>query len=498
MTWKPGETSPPSDAAGEFVDVLDDIGRVVGCVTRSQAEAADHFFANVLVFVFDPAGFLLVQRRPADANAHRGLWDVSACGAVRTGETAVDAAHRELVEETGFDCDLRFVTRFDNRFHDENGRGRRRLSSVFIGVTEERPRTGGFPEFDRIKFEHIVERVSAEPAAFVPSFLQEFAYAAAAFNSLDAGLEQSMARHPSNSWRHLARERISDSGPHTVDLRIVGLCQLRCAWCWGPDHMRTGSISPEQWQRILAKLHTRGTRQIVLSGGEPTLSPALRPCVETAKALGLRVTLSSNGLRLAAFEDVLTAIDDLGIPLDGSTPAVNDLMRARSLRHQGWEKAVDAVLLAQRLTRAGKSSARVTVRTVIARPNLTDVADIPAALRQLGVDLSAVRIKMYQVEPFGPHVPQIDFEREWAVTAEEATSAYEKTAAACPEGSVTLQLYSKTGGRYFLVDPDGNATGTDFDPLGTPIEVPYGNLLEDFEGTLTAYLDHQARLLLAA
>ena len=164
------------------------------------------------------------------------------------------------------------------------------------------------------------------------------------------------------------RERVTDSAPHTVDMRLVGLCQLRCAWCWGPEHLRTGSVSADEWQRIIAKLYRRGTKQIVIGGGEPTLSKALRPCVTTAKELGLKVTLSSNGIGLAAFEDVLTLIDDLGIPIDGSTPAMNDRMRDRSLRHEAWDKAINAIVLTQGLASSGRSQAQVTIRTVIARP----------------------------------------------------------------------------------------------------------------------------------
>jgi MoaA/NifB/PqqE/SkfB family radical SAM enzyme len=173
-------------------------------------------------------------------------------------------------------------------------------------------------------------------------------------------------------------------------------------------------------------------------------------------------------------------------------------MRDRSLRHDAWEKAVDGILLTQSLAASDRSRAQVTIRTVVARPNLLDVPSIPEALRNRGVDLSAARIKMYQVEPFGPHVPNTNFEGEWAISSDDAIKAYQHVLQNCPEGNVTLQLYSKTGGRYFLVDPDGNATGTDFDGTGNPIEIPYGNLVKDFDAALDAYIDHQGKLSFAA
>jgi MoaA/NifB/PqqE/SkfB family radical SAM enzyme len=87
-----------------------------------------------------------------------------------------------------------------------------------------------------------------------------------------------------------ARGETSSGAPHTVDLRLTGQCQLRCDWCWGPEHSRKGNVTPDQWQETISKLARSGTKQIVFSGGEPTLSKALRPGLETAKDNKLDVT----------------------------------------------------------------------------------------------------------------------------------------------------------------------------------------------------------------
>ena len=192
-------------AEDKLVAVLDDPQQLIEVMPRSVAESDNRFFANVLVFVFDPDGRLWIQRRPATATSHTGRWDVSACGAILVEEEPVAAAHRKLTEEMGLDCELQFVTTFDNRFEDEDGLARRRLSSVFIGITDSHSRVRDCgAAYDRIPVDHVVERVSAEPGAFVPSFLQEFAYAADAFNNRDWALEQSKDRHPAASWRHIA------------------------------------------------------------------------------------------------------------------------------------------------------------------------------------------------------------------------------------------------------------------------------------------------------
>jgi MoaA/NifB/PqqE/SkfB family radical SAM enzyme len=283
----------------------------------------------------------------------------------------------------------------------------------------------------------------------------------------------------------------AESGaPFTADLRLTGSCQLRCQWCWGPAHSIPGKVTPAQWEEIIQRLATAGTRQVVLSGGEPTLSRSFRTALVEAKAAGLSVTLSTSGIGLKKHADIISLLDDIGIPIDGSTPERNDGMRDRSSRHRAWEEAVNAIRLVQEMRESGSEVPAVTVRTVVAQPNLTDLGQIPGALETAGIDLGAVRFKLYQVEPFGPQVPHIDF-AQWAVTEREATEAAYELAAAVPARRVWLQLYRRTVGRYFLVDPEGVATGTDEDAGGIPIEIPYGNVIDDFEAALAAYAAHQ-------
>jgi MoaA/NifB/PqqE/SkfB family radical SAM enzyme len=280
--------------------------------------------------------------------------------------------------------------------------------------------------------------------------------------------------------------------PYSVDCRLTGACQLRCAWCWGPAHSSSARIRAVDWVAIVAALAQRGTRHVVFSGGEPTLSNALRSSVEAAARHGLLITLSTNGIRFAAYSDILGQLNEIGIPIDGSTPQMQAAMRGRSERHGAWKEAIQAIRIAQAARAAGESRAQITVRTVIARPNLQDIARIPEALTAEGIDLSGVRLKLYQVEPIGPHAASIDFGR-WAVSVPEAHEAAQRVVARLPATQVTLQLYQETAGRYFLIDPDGTALGTDEED-GLPREVVYGNVLTDLDHALGAWRSHRRRL----
>ena len=301
-------------------------------------------------------------------------------------------------------------------------------------------------------------------------------------------------RHAATDVWRLRRNGVATAAPDTVDLRLVGTCQLRCEWCWGPEHFRRGSIDEETWAVTLDELAQRGTRQVIISGGEPTRSPLLGPVVKAARDSGLAVTLSTNGIYLGQFKDVVALVQDVGIPVDGATPEMNERMRKGSLRFRGWERAIAAIRLVQEMRETGLTTARVTVRVVVARPNLQDVANIPDVLGAAGVDLNDVRVKLYQVEPFGPHFRRTDFDASWAVSSDDACACATETRARARGAHVELQLYGNTVGRYFLIDPDGWATGTDEDDEGRPVEVEYGDVVNSLEGTLAEYHAHRQRL----
>ncbi|MDJ1372403.1 NUDIX domain-containing protein [Gulosibacter molinativorax] len=89
--------------AQEIWDVVDINGRSVGRTTKRGAPsfAPGEFHIVVGTCVFTPRGEVLVTRR-APNKTHPGKWEFSA-GSALTGESSVEAARRELAEETGLE-----------------------------------------------------------------------------------------------------------------------------------------------------------------------------------------------------------------------------------------------------------------------------------------------------------------------------------------------------------------------------------------------------------
>ncbi|WHX24178.1 radical SAM/SPASM domain-containing protein [Streptomyces malaysiensis subsp. malaysiensis] len=77
-------------------------------------------------------------------------------------------------------------------------------------------------------------------------------------------------------------------------------CQLRCSPCFnssGPERTH-GSMTREDWLRVLTQAAECGVRRVQLIGGEPTLHPDSRLLADRALSLGLGVEIYSNLVRV--------------------------------------------------------------------------------------------------------------------------------------------------------------------------------------------------------
>lgn len=82
-----------------------------------------------------------------------------------------------------------------------------------------------------------------------------------------------------------------NTGMPAVFIRL-GKCNLACSWC-DTDYLKFEMLSLSE---ILGRLKHYSARNIIITGGEPTIQPHLEVLLNALKAQGYRLCIETNGL----------------------------------------------------------------------------------------------------------------------------------------------------------------------------------------------------------
>ena len=123
----------------EQVILVDEHDNVIGFQEKFEAHLKGDLHRAFSVFIFDLAGNLLLQKRASSKYHSGGLWSNTCCGHPRPGESTLDAAHRRLIEEMGFDCELHEVLRLIYKAELDNNFLEHEYDHVFVGRFEGQP-----------------------------------------------------------------------------------------------------------------------------------------------------------------------------------------------------------------------------------------------------------------------------------------------------------------------------------------------------------------------
>ena len=124
----------------EYVILVDKHNNELGLMEKHEAHEKALLHRAFSVFIFNPEGKLLLQQRALSKYHSGGLWTNTCCSHPRANESTMDAAHRRLNEEMGFDCELteRFHFLYQTPF--ENGLSEHELDFVFSGIYNGDPK----------------------------------------------------------------------------------------------------------------------------------------------------------------------------------------------------------------------------------------------------------------------------------------------------------------------------------------------------------------------
>ena len=103
----------------ELIDVLDENGNKTGeILTRKQIHKKGLCHRIVVIAIIDAQGNILMQQRSKNKAKNPGKWDVAAAGHVSSGQTSIEAAIRETLEEVGIkvnEKELEYILTYKDR-----------------------------------------------------------------------------------------------------------------------------------------------------------------------------------------------------------------------------------------------------------------------------------------------------------------------------------------------------------------------------------------------
>ena len=150
------------------VILVDQQNNSVGAMEKLEAHQKGILHRAFSVFVFNEKNELLMQKRALGKYHSEGLWSNTCCSHPYPGETILEAAHRRLFEEMGFDCFLEEDFHFIYKEQLDNNLIEHELDAVIIGFYEKNPHlnTSEVSEFRWLKLEDIQTDMLVNPEKY--------------------------------------------------------------------------------------------------------------------------------------------------------------------------------------------------------------------------------------------------------------------------------------------------------------------------------------------
>lgn len=144
----------------------------LGLMGKMEAHEKGLLHRAFSVFVFNKNGELLLQQRALDKYHSPGLWTNTCCSHQREGETNLQAGHRRLQEEMGFNCELKELFSFVYKAPFDNGLIEHELDHVMIGNYDKDPviNTEEVGSFKWMPLEEVKNDMLLNPGAYTAWF----------------------------------------------------------------------------------------------------------------------------------------------------------------------------------------------------------------------------------------------------------------------------------------------------------------------------------------
>ena len=144
----------------------------IGLMPKMEAHEKGLLHRAFSVFIFNDKNDLMLQRRALDKYHSPGLWTNTCCSHQRDGEDNVEAGKRRLMEEMGFETDLKEIVSFIYKAPFDNGLTEHEFDHVLVGNYNEAPNINReeVAEWKWMPLEEVKEDIDINPSLYTAWF----------------------------------------------------------------------------------------------------------------------------------------------------------------------------------------------------------------------------------------------------------------------------------------------------------------------------------------
>lgn len=121
------------------VVLVDREDNALGTMKKMEAHESGTLHRAFSIFVFNSKGELMIHQRALSKYHSPGLWTNTCCSHPRIDEDVETNAHQRLIEEMGFDCELKKAFSFLYKADVGQGLIEHEFDHVFIGKSDILP-----------------------------------------------------------------------------------------------------------------------------------------------------------------------------------------------------------------------------------------------------------------------------------------------------------------------------------------------------------------------
>ena len=124
----------------EKVILVNEKDEELGTMPKMEAHEKAILHRAFSIFIINEKGETMLQQRAANKYHSPLLWTNTCCSHQRQGETNIEAGKRRLLEEMGFETELKELFSFIYKAPFDNGLTEHELDHVMLGYFDDEPK----------------------------------------------------------------------------------------------------------------------------------------------------------------------------------------------------------------------------------------------------------------------------------------------------------------------------------------------------------------------